>query len=197
MPYWIVRLIVFINVKLLFGLKVEGLNNLPKKSNFIIVANHTSFLDPLLMMAAVPKKIHCIALRNLFKIPWLRWFFGMTETFPSGNSSEKAISLLMQEKIVGLFPEGGISRDGKLREFKRGAALLALKTGRPIVPCAIFGAYEALPRSAKFPRFLPTKVKIGKPIYILKEFGETIEDDLLQEGIFRIKNAVKELLNAG
>lgn len=197
MSYWILRLIIFINVKLLFRLKVEGLNNLPQKTNFIIVANHTSFLDPLLVMAAIPKKIHCIVLRNLFKIAWLSWFFKMADTLPSGNSSKTAISLLIKHKNVGLFPEGGISRDGKLREFKRGAALFALKTGRPIVPCAIFGAYEAFPRSAKFPRFLPTKVKIGKPIYILKEFSDEIEDGLLQEGIFRVRNAVKELLIAG
>lgn len=194
MSYWILRATVGVIVKLFFRLKVEGIENLPAKTNFIIVANHTSFLDPLLMMAAVPRKVHCITLRNLYKIIWIKWFFELAEAIPSGNSSEKAINLLLKEKNVGLFPEGGLSHDGKLREFRRGVALLAMKTGRPIVPCAIFGAYEALPRSAKFPKFLPTKVRIGKPIYILKEFSDVIEDVLLQEGLFKVRNAVKEML---
>lgn len=197
MSYWILRAIVGVIVKLFFRLKVEGTENLPVKTNFIIVANHSSFLDPLLMMAAVPRKIHCITLRSLYKIIWIRWFFELASAIPSGNSSEKAVNLLLKGKNVGLFPEGGVSRDGKLREFKRGVALLAMKTGRPIVPCAIFGAYEALPRQAKFPKFVPTKVKIGKPIYILKEFSDVIEDILLQEGLFKVRNAVKEMINAG
>ena len=72
-----------------------------------------------------------------------------------------------------------------------------IKTGRPIVPCAILGAYEALPVKAKFLKFTPLKVKISKPIFLLKEFGTVINDTYLQEGIFRIKNTIKEMVNAG
>jgi 1-acyl-sn-glycerol-3-phosphate acyltransferase len=121
----------------------------------------------------------------------------MIEALPIGSSSQKAIELLKQNRNVGLFPEGRVSLDGKLMDFRRGAALLAYKTGRPIVPCAVFGAYEAYPLGAKFPKFLPIKIKIGKPIYILKEFGDVIEDVLLQEGIFKVRNAVKEMITGG
>lgn len=197
MWYWIFRIIFIITFRLCFRLKVEGLKNLPKKTNFIIVANHTSFLDALLVMAAVPRKIHCIALRGLYRIFLLRWFLRLVEALPSGSSSKKAISLLTENEIVGLFPEGGRSHSGELREFRRGAALLALKTGRPIVPCAILGAYEAYPRRAKFPEFHPVKVRIGKPKYLLKEHGDVIEDIRLQEGVHKIRNAVKEMLYAG
>jgi 1-acyl-sn-glycerol-3-phosphate acyltransferase len=64
------------------------------------------------------------------------------------------------------------------------------------VPCAILGTYEALPITAKFPRPTPITVKIGEPIYLLKEFEDIIDDVQLQEGIFKIRNAIKELLNA-
>lgn len=179
-------------------MKVEGLQNLPQKSNFIVVANHTSFLDPLVIMVAIPKKIQCIALRDLYKIVWMKWFFQITETLPSGSSSEKAVNLLLKNRNVGLFPEGGVSRDGKLQEFRRGAALLALKTGRPILPCAIFGTFEALPFKAKFPKlFTKIKVVLGKPKYFLKEFDEVIDDIYLQEGIFKIRNTIQEMRNAG
>lgn len=101
-------------------------------------------------------------------------------------------------KNLGLFPEGGVSRDGKLGEFRRGAALLALKTGRPIVPCAVFGTFETLPFGSRVPKFFhPIKLKIGRPIYILKEFDEVIDDVYLRNGVFRIRNAIKGMLDAG
>lgn len=197
MWYWIVRLGVIIILKLFFRLKVEGLENLPKKNNFIVVANHISFLDPVVIGAAIPKKIYWIALRGFYNTFALRWFMQKIGTLPTGSSSDKAIYLLMKNKNIGLFPEGTRTFDGRLKEFRRGVALLALKSGRPIVPCAILGAYEAFPRAAKFPKFLPIKIKIGKPKYLLKEFDEVIDDVYLQEGIFKIRNAIKEMLNAG
>ncbi len=155
-------------LKLFFSFKVEGLENLPQKSNFIVVANHASCLDPFVIAAAIPKKIHCISSRVLYGIPWLKWALERLEALPTGSSSEEAIDFLMRNKIVGLFPEAGCSRDGNLREFRRGAALLALKTGRPIVPCAILGTYEALAVRAKFPKFLPIDLSLYCSIACVK-----------------------------
>ena len=197
MWYWIFRAIFIVLLKLFFRFKVEGLQNIPQKTNFIIVANHTSFLDALIVMAAVPRKIHCLALRFLYGIFWVRWFLQLIEALPVGSASTKAFFLLVKNKNVGLFPEGGLSHDGKLREFRRGVALLALKSGRPIVPCAVLGAYEALPKSARFPRLVPIKLKIGKPIFLMKEFDDILEDVNLQNGIFKVRNTIKEMLNAG
>ncbi len=121
----------------------------------------------------------------------------MVEALPIGSSSQKALDLLNSNKNVGIFPEGGISRDGTLKSFRRGTALLALKTGRPIVPCAVLGTYAALPLEAKFPKFLPIKIKIGKPRYLLKEFEDVIDDVYLQEGIFKIRNIIKGMLDVG
>ena len=197
MWYWILRGMLVIFGKVYLRLKVEGLENIPQKSNFIIVANHVSFLDPLMIMAAVPKKIYCIAMRDIYRIKWMKWFLVLTETLPSGAVSERAVKFLTEHKNVGLFPEGGVSRDGTLQEFRRGAALLALKTGRPIVPCAILGTFESLPYGKGFPMPMTIKVKIAKPVYLLKEFDTVIDDAFLQEGIFRVRNKVKELLHAG
>ena len=197
MWYWIFRAVAIVILKLFFRLKVTGLKNLPRKTNFIVVANHASFLDPLVMEAAIPQKIHCLAQKGLYRNFALSWYLKLKEAIPTGASSKKALNLLTQNKVVGLFPEGGRSHDGKLREFRRGAALLALKTGRPIVPCAILGAYEAFPRRAKFPKFLPIKVKIGRPVYLLKQHEDVIDDIYLQEGIHKIRNAIKEMIYAG
>ncbi len=197
MWYRIFRILFFVIAKIFFRLKIEGLENIPQKTNFIIVSNHNSFLDPPVIMAAVRQKIHCIALRDIYKIYWLGWFLRVIETLPIGSSSQKAINLLMQNKNVGLFSEGGVSRDGRLKEFRRGAALLALKTGRPIVPCAILGTFKALPIGAKFPQLHPLKLKIGKAVYFAKEFDDIIDDLYLQEGMFKIRNIIKGMLDAG
>lgn len=197
MVYTILRAATIVVLKILFKFKVEGIENLPQKTNFIVVANHSSFLDPVLIGAAIPRKIYWIALRDFYSSFWLRWIMDMTETLPTGGASEKVVYSLMKNKNVGLFPEGTRNFDGKLKEFRRGAALLALKSGRPIVPCAILGAYEAFPRGVKFPKFLPIKVKIGKPKYLLKEFGDIIDDIYMQEGIFKIRNTIQEMMYAG
>ncbi|MFH1460741.1 MAG: lysophospholipid acyltransferase family protein [Candidatus Omnitrophota bacterium] len=183
---------------LFFKLKIEGIENLPSKTNFIIVSNHVSWLDPVCFVAIMPYRFYGIAARYLYKEEWVRWFCERIGAIPSGDSSEKMISLLNSNKNVGLFPEGGCSYDGKLKAFKNGAALLAMRTGRPIVPCAIVGTYESLPVDASFPKlFLPIIIKIGKPIYLLKEFDEIIEDIDLQEGILKVRNSIKAMLNAG
>lgn len=197
MRYVILRTLAIVILKIFFRFKVEGIKNLPQKSNFIVVANHSSFLDPILIGAAIPKKIYWIALKDFYNKIWLRWVMNRTGSLPTGSASENGFYLLMKNQNLGLFPEGTRNFDGNLREFRRGAALLAIKTGRPIVPCAILGAYQALPRTAKFPRFVQIKVKIGKPKYLLKEFDEIIDDIYLQEGVLRIKNSVKEMLDAG
>lgn len=93
---------------------------------------------------------NCITLRGLYRIFLLRWFLRLVEALPSGSSSKKAIRLLTENEIVGLFPE-----------------------------------------------FHPVKVRIGKPKYLLKEHGDVIEDIRLQEGVHKIRNAVKEMLYAG
>ncbi|UCC94586.1 MAG: 1-acyl-sn-glycerol-3-phosphate acyltransferase [Candidatus Omnitrophota bacterium] len=197
MWYWAFRTAIVIIFRTFFRLRVEGKSNLPEKTNFIVAANHASFLDPFAVGASIPKKIYWLALRDFYKIFWASWFMRVTDALPTGGSSRKAAYLLTNSKNVGLFPEGVRAHDGRLREFKKGAAFLALKTGRPIVPCAIFGTERALPRKAKFPKFVPIKVKIGKPIYLLKEFDDRIDDLCLHEGIFKVRNAIKAMLDAG
>ncbi|MFC1674878.1 lysophospholipid acyltransferase family protein [Candidatus Omnitrophota bacterium] len=197
MGYYLLRLILLVILKAMFRLKVEGLENLPQKTNYIVVANHSSYLDPLALGVAIPKKIYWLTFRGLYNQPWLKWFLKATQTLPTGSASEKALYLLNRNKNVGIFPEGSRSHDGKLRDFRSGAALLAIKTGRPIVPCAIFGTHDALPKSAKLPRLNPIKVKIGRPRYLLKKYEDRIDDMDLQDGIFKVRNSIKEMINAG
>src|SRR3989338_9125347 len=101
MWFGIFRIIVLILLKICFRLKVEGVENLPKKTNFIVVANHVSFLDPLLITAAIPKKIYWITMRSVYNVFGLRWIMKLAKALPSGNSSEKVLGLLIKNKSVG------------------------------------------------------------------------------------------------
>lgn len=196
MWYWLFRFITVVLLKVCFRFRVEGAQNIPKKTNFIVVANHTSYLDPFIVGAGIPQRIYWLAIRDLYRVFGIRWFMHKTQTLPVGNASGKLVYLLMDGKNVGLFPEGTRTHDGRLRDFRRGAAVLSHKTGRPIVPCAIIGAYEAFPPAAGFPRFSAITLKIGRPVYLLKEFDELIDDVFLQEGTIRVRNTIKEMIYA-
>ncbi|MCM8770451.1 MAG: 1-acyl-sn-glycerol-3-phosphate acyltransferase [Candidatus Omnitrophica bacterium] len=183
--------------KTFFNLQVEGLQNLPP-TNFIIISNHVSFLDVPAYMVALPKRTYVVAARFLYDIFWIRWLLSLTKSgIPTGGASDKALQLLEKNEIVGLFPEGGISADGKLKEFRTGASLLAYKSGRPIVPAAILGTYKALPLGARFPRRASIKIKIGKPVYVPKQFEEKVDDVYLQTVTLKLRSIVQELIDAG
>lgn len=171
------------------------MDNLPKKTNFILAANHSSLLDPPLVIAAIPYKLHCITASYLFRIPLLNWILKVSGAISTKGASSRAIKLLLKGKNIGIFPEGRLTRTGSLGKFRRGCALLALKTARPVVPCGIIGTYKALPIGKKFPRFCHLKVKIGKPIYLLKEFSEKIDDFSLYEKTARIRREIEKLIN--
>lgn len=198
MWYRIFRALTIITIGSLYRVKVEGLENLPQRINFIVASNHNSFLDPLLVGMIIPPTVHFVARRELHQVSWLSLYLKLTRTVATGRSLETLADLLEKNKCVGIFPEGGCSLDGKLRRFKSGAAYLGLKTGRPIVPCAIIGTYEAFPVTARFPRFfMPIKVKIGKPIYLLKEFEDEIDSIKKEEGTIKIRKSIKDMLASG
>jgi 1-acyl-sn-glycerol-3-phosphate acyltransferase len=199
MWYWILKIFTIIFIRCFYRLKVEGRENIPQKTNFIVIANHTSYLDALVLSICFPQKIYWIASRVLYKVWWLKLFLWLTEAFPAGGSSEMAFQLLSENKSVGLFPEGKCPRDGKLSRFRYGAAMLSVRTGRPIVPCAIKGTFEALPIYASSPRiFRSIEIKIGKPHYPVKALEEEIISDVaLEEQTEALRNHVKEMLNIG
>jgi len=197
--YWFAWILINAVGRSFFHYTVHGKNNIPHKTNYIVVGNHTSGLDAYLISGGFPRTIHWITSWTFFhSIPLLGWYLRNTRTIPEGDrSTAKTLAFLNDNKIVGLFPEGKCSLDGKLGEFRRGAALLALKSGRPIVPCAIIGAYDVLPWGARIPKRRPITVKIGKPVYLLKEFDEHIDDIRLLEGMVKVRNSIQEMLDEG
>ncbi len=137
----------------------------------LVVANHSSFLDSLVLGTAVHRRVRFVMTELFAEVPGLRWFFRWNDVIlvREGGAFNRELYRLVLESlakgsVVGIFPEGGISRDGKLQKIQSGVLSIAKRAGVPIVPVGIRGAFEALPREGRVPKPRTISVRIGDPI---------------------------------
>jgi 1-acyl-sn-glycerol-3-phosphate acyltransferase len=179
--YNIAKCIGWIIFKLIFRLKVTGQENIPQNGPFIIVANHSSLLDPIILGVSVRPKIIFIAAVYLFKIGWLGYMLRKFNSIPVQRENDikaikQSLKILRRGGVLGIFPEGGIDRQKNDLPVRAGAAYLATKIGVPIVPIRIKGGDKALPRGAKFIRSLnKIVVEIKKPIFCSRQTNKDKE----------------------
>ena len=181
MLYIIAKIKFLIIFKLFFRLKVTGQQNIPQDGSFIIVANHSSLLDPVILGVSVRPKIIFVAAAYLFEIRWLGYLLRKANSIPVQRENDikaikQALKILQKGGVLGIFPEGGIDRQKNNLPVRAGAAYLATKVGVPIVPIKIKGADKVLPRGAKFIRSLnKIEVEIKKPIYCSRQTNKNKE----------------------
>ncbi len=163
-----------IAMRTLFRFRARGTKHLPAHGNFIVIANHTSYLDPLALAAALnyPLLRKCywagdpvILFSRRWKWPFMRAMhcYPVNEREPA-RALEVSAALLQRGNAVVWFPEGWRSPDGKLQPFLPGIGHLLEKVPTPVVPAFIDGTFEALPRDRRFPKLHPVQVRIGEPI---------------------------------
>ena len=154
---------------LAFRLRSSGREHVPERGPVLLVSNHQSHLDPVLVGIVSPRQIRSLARHSLFFWP-LGWLIHSLGAVPidrerGGLGGIKAtLKLLHAGEAVLLFPEGTRTRDGALQPFLPGFCALARRSGTTIVPIAIDGAFAAMPRSSLFPRPRPISVTICPPI---------------------------------
>lgn len=181
MLYIIAKIKFLIIFKLFFRLKVTGQQNIPQDGPFIIVANHSSLLDPIILGVSIKHKIIFVAAAYLFEISWLGYLLRKANSIPVQRENDikaikQSLKILQRGGVLGIFPEGGVDRQKDDLPIKAGAAYLATKVGVPIVPIRIKGADKALPRGAKFIRNLnKIEVEIKKPIYCSRQTNKNKE----------------------
>lgn len=178
MFYWLLK---FVLVGPFIGVynrpKVEGLEHIPTDGPAIIAGNHLSIADWLFVPLMVPRRITFLAKNEYFTSPGFKgklqkWFFSGTGQYPidrtGGDKAQAALDtarrLLGEGRLVGLYPEGTRSPDGRLYKGKTGMARLALETGVPVIPVAVIGTNEVCPPGTKKWRRKRVTVKIGAPI---------------------------------
>lgn len=178
--------------RLLFRLRVEGQGHVPASGGVLLVANHASYLDPPVVGCALNRPVRFMAKAELFEIPVLRWLIRKLGAFPvqrggfDRRAVRRAIELLREGEVVCLFPEGTRTRTGSLLPFQRGAGLIALRAGVPVLPIGIVNTFKPFAGGRFLPR--PIVVRIGKPIPLPTGEGDDREHSqritqLMAEGV--------------
>lgn len=158
--------------QLCFGCKCSGLENIPEEGGVILAANHISNWDPPVAAAFVPRNVCYMAKEELFRIPLFGRAIRALGAFPVRRGASdraairKAINLLSDGACLGVFPEGTRSRTGALGKAEPGLALLAVKSGAPVVPAAIVGTNRIFSKGCFFPR---VEIRYGKPLTFTAE----------------------------
>ncbi|GAA5074262.1 lysophospholipid acyltransferase family protein [Thermocatellispora tengchongensis] len=191
MFYWVVKAILAPLIHLFFRPWQEGVENIPREGPVILAGNHLSFADHFIGALHVPRKVISLGKAEYFTgrgIKGLisRIFFTGVGTVPidrsGGKASEAALRtglrILRGGHVLGIYPEGTRSPDGRLYKGKTGVARLALESRAPVIPWAMIGTFEMMPPGRVFPRFgVRTGVRFGKPLDFSRYYG--MEDDRL------------------
>lgn len=151
--------------------EVAGSDNFPVDGPFLIASNHASHLDPPIVGCQVPRQMRFFARKSLWNNRLLAWWLNQVETIPVERDSgdigaiKRVLQALKENRAVVLFPEGTRTLDGNLQKPKAGVGLMACKTGVPVVPCRVYGSFQAFGKGTAIPRFgTSVSVVFGPPI---------------------------------
>jgi 1-acyl-sn-glycerol-3-phosphate acyltransferase len=190
--------------RLFFGLRVEGVERIPRSGAFIVVANHCSNLDPPMLGWAtghqVGRIVHFMAKIEMRGWPVIGWLATQSGVYfvrrGEGDRAAQRFSLeaLADGRPIAVFPEGTRSRDGRMRDFKDGAAYLALRSGAPVLPVGISGSQGMFPGRSRLPHRTRVTIRIGEPISLSDGMSGRVDRDLLATATARLRAAVAELL---
>jgi len=150
-PEFLMRFLSWVFVNIMYRIKVHGLELIPEKGPVLIVCNHVSFMDPLVIGGSVRRPIRFVMDHNIFKIPVLSFIFRTARAIPIAPAHEDSSALqkafdqidaeLADGEIVCIFPEGKLTKHGELNEFKKGVERILERRPVPVVPMALRGLY--------------------------------------------------------
>jgi 1-acyl-sn-glycerol-3-phosphate acyltransferase len=189
-------------LRLMFRPQVTGLEHIPPEGGAIIASNHVSFLDGPLVSLVVPhRRVMYLTKVKYIDQPLLRWFLTGAGVIPvatndlgaAGNAVTAAVEAVHSGRLIGIFPEGTRSPDGRLHRGKTGVARMALASGAPVVPVGITGTDRALPRGSKLPRPHPVRIAFGPPIRSSASDGEAKDPALNRALTDQVMAAIRAL----
>lgn len=178
-----------------FHVNLEGLDNVPASDPAILACNHLSFIDSILLPLNIPRPVYFLGKADYWDSWRTRWFFQGTGVVPirrgggeqSENSLKTGVEILRSGELLGIYPEGTRSPDGRLYRGKTGPARIALEADVKIVPCAVIGTDEAMPTGTYRPRRAEVTIRYGQPLD-LSRYREERDDP------FVLRSATDELM---
>ncbi len=194
-------LLVLKPVKTLFVKKIHGLDNLPEPP-FIIASNHASYLDPFIIIKPIlkrlRKKVHYIAKpgrwgHNISDFIFIDYLGCIPTDLPKKEFFNEIRKKLDQKEIIGIFPEGERSNDGKIKMFKRGIGKIVLENDVPVIPAAIKGSFESWPVKRKLPKLGKNIIlKLGNPMRFSKMKNSRKNQEYIA---LKIEKEVRKMFN--
>ena len=188
---------------LTFRPKVRGLRNVPTRGPVIIASNHLSFSDSIFMPLVVPRKVTFLAKSEYFTSPGPKGFIkkltfialGQVPVDRSGGRRSEAalitgLKVLADGDCLGIYPEGTRSPDGRLYKGRTGIARLAIESGAPVIPVAMFNTDKIQPTGKVIPNVKRVEMSFGKPMYFE---GDPTDLELLRDVTDEIMNAIQAM----
>ena len=206
--YPVARLILWPLIKGAWIKKIDGIENIPN-GPFIFACNHSSFIDdvvvPFTVASQADRYIHVYCNDKFFNYfligNYLRWGKAIPiRVYKSKDQKEinkkafdLALGYLKNNEPVGIFPEGHISKDGKLQKAYYGVAALALKAHVPVLPIGTVGSYDIMPKGQKMPNLKKCTIHIGNPMYFKQYFGKEKNKKVLKHATNMVMQKIAQL----
>lgn len=194
--YVLLQFICRLTALIFFRIRCTGKENFPKNGGALVLSNHQSYLDPLLIGVVCDRRLNFLARDDLFRAAPFRWLIQSLDAIPvarhgKGFGGLKAtLQRLERGEMVLLFPEGTRTRDGELAPLAPGFGLVARKSRVPLIPVAIHGAFDAWPRMKILPRAAPIRIHVGRPLEPSSYAGLN-NDQLVNEIAIRLREAME------
>jgi 1-acyl-sn-glycerol-3-phosphate acyltransferase len=182
LPEFLMRFIAWIIVNTLYRIRTTGLENIPEDGPAIIACNHVSFIDGLVVLGSIQRPARFVMWYRIFDIPFLNFLFRNAKAIPIASASEDAEILdkafeqideeLAEGNLICIFPEGGITRDGEIQNFRRGIERIVERRPVPVIPVGLsglWGSWFSRKKSGGLRR-IPGKllarvdIRIGEPV---------------------------------
>jgi 1-acyl-sn-glycerol-3-phosphate acyltransferase len=203
LPYGILRAFLTPFLMILFRPKVKGLRNVPGNGPVIIASNHLSFSDSIFMPLVVPRKVTFLAKSEYFTSPGPKGLLkkltfialGQVPVDRSGGRRSEAalitgLKILAEGKCLGIYPEGTRSPDGRLYKGRTGIARLAIESGAPIIPVAMFNTEKIQPTGTVVPKVMRVEMIFGEPMYFE---GDSTDLPYLRDVTDKIMSTIQAL----